>query len=83
MTSIDMSKGNIFLISNQFDIAIKKWNWPSGKFLYLEIKMTKSDLEKDATRLANHWVDVALLSKVAFIIQAKSYIKIYEKGIIE
>ena len=41
--------------------------------------MTKSDLEKDATRLANHWPDVALLSKIEFIFQAKSYIKIYEK----
>ena len=78
MTYIDMSKGNIFLMSNQFDIPIKKWNWPSGKFLYLKIKMTKSDLEKDATRLVNHWADVALLSKVAFIIQATSYTKIYE-----
>ena len=66
-------------MSNQFDIPIKKWNWPSGKFLYLKIKMTKSDLEKDATRLANHWPDVALLSKIEFIFQAKSYIKIYEK----
>ena len=35
-------------------------------------KMTKSDLQKDATRLVNHFADVALLSEVAFIIQAKS-----------
>ena len=81
MTYIDMSKGNIFLMSNQFDIPIKKWNWPSGKFLYLKIKMTKSDLEKDAFILVNNWADVAFLSKVAFIIHAKSYTKIYKNKI--